>query len=106
MQTLEALALKEADPQVRRAAAWALAAAAIAARSGPSPGVAARPGTVGDRVSSPLSQSGTYQLANLNPKRCISGEQLACTLNTGLLSASVSQTELQNAASPARQSIA
>lgn len=56
MQTLEALALKEADPQVHRAADWALAAAAIGARSGPSPGVAARPGTARNRVfTSPIS---------------------------------------------------
>lgn len=43
-QVLEGLALKEADTQVRRAAAWALAAAAIAARGGPNPGAASRPG--------------------------------------------------------------
>ncbi len=35
MQALEALALKESNSQVRRMAAWALAAAAVAARAAP-----------------------------------------------------------------------
>ncbi|KAK9905743.1 hypothetical protein WJX75_005520 [Coccomyxa subellipsoidea] len=62
LQTLEALALKEADPQVRRAAAWALAAATIAARSGPSPGVADRPGASADvRALQSLPEEGSMR---------------------------------------------
>ncbi|BDA47327.1 probable protein RST1 at N-terminal half [Coccomyxa sp. Obi] len=44
LQALEALALKESNSQVRRMAAWALAAAAVSARAGPRAASAAQPG--------------------------------------------------------------